>query len=69
MYTLKCCIFFVILCGLMAWGIDWVSYPMTTQPTDFLMTYLYVLIWTFLVVLIIRKIFSKKPKYNAWRVQ
>lgn len=69
MNQLKRLMNFMLACGLIAWGIDWVSYPTSMQPIDFSLTYLYVCFWAYMIGLLLRMLKPKKPKYNAWRIQ
>lgn len=69
MNQLKRLMIFMLACGLIAWGIDWVSYPTSMQPIDFSLTYLYVCFWAYMIGLLLRMLKPKKPKYNGWRIQ
>lgn len=69
MNQLKRLLIFMLACGLIAWGIDWVSYRTSMQCIDFSLTYLYVCFWAYMIGLLLRMLKPKKPKYNAWRIQ
>lgn len=60
---------FLCCCAAVTECLNWVSDSVTSQPSDFITTFVYVCIWASLLKLLVRKLLPKKPKYNAWRLQ
>lgn len=60
---------FILTCGVVAWLIDLISKVTPFEQSSLGVTFLHVCFWALILRVFIRKLFAKKPKYNAWRIQ